>query len=75
MYWQTLALIGKPLCSCPVLLSFEGSFIIRFLLFINSGTIPCLVQLLGVFFIPESPRWLVSYSKFYFEVVWKVAFG
>jgi hypothetical protein len=25
-----------------------------------SGIIPCLVHLLGLFLIPESPRWLVS---------------
>ncbi|KAA8545056.1 hypothetical protein F0562_019845 [Nyssa sinensis] len=27
------------------------------------GTIPCLVQVVGVFFIPESPRWLAKYGK------------
>lgn len=24
-----------------------------------SGTIPCLIQIVGLFFVPESPRWLV----------------
>ncbi|KAA8545055.1 hypothetical protein F0562_019846 [Nyssa sinensis] len=27
------------------------------------GTIPCLVQVIGVFFIPESPRWLAKCGK------------
>lgn len=26
------------------------------------GTIPCLVQLVGLFFIPESPRWLAKFG-------------
>ncbi|XP_050252618.1 sugar transporter ERD6-like 5 isoform X3 [Quercus robur] len=62
--WRTLALIGKLPCSCPVFLSFEGSFIIRLLLFFfNLGTILCLVQLLGLFFSPESPRWLAKIGQ------------
>jgi hypothetical protein len=35
---------------------------LAFSLFI-SGTIPCLAQLLSLSFIPESPRWLVSYTQ------------
>ncbi|XP_057807735.1 sugar transporter ERD6-like 5 isoform X3 [Salvia miltiorrhiza] len=28
-----------------------------------SGTIPCLIQLVGLFFVPESPRWLAKVGK------------
>ncbi|ESR46452.1 hypothetical protein CICLE_v10003870mg, partial [Citrus x clementina] len=28
-----------------------------------SGVIPCVLQLIGLFFIPESPRWLVKIGK------------
>lgn len=66
--WRALALIGKFLALSTVFFLYEGSFLIRVVLFyFISGTIPCLVQLLGIFFIPESPRWLVSFY-YYFDV-------
>ena len=33
---------------------------IFFFFFFLPGAIPCLLSLFGLFFIPESPRWLVS---------------
>ncbi|KAH0994767.1 hypothetical protein GBA52_018631 [Prunus armeniaca] len=29
----------------------------------NSGTVPCVIQILGLFFIPESPRWLAKIGQ------------
>ncbi|XP_059652554.1 sugar transporter ERD6-like 5 [Cornus florida] len=44
------------------LVFFVGNFITwRFLALI--GIVPCLVQVVGLFFIPESPRWLAMIGK------------
>lgn len=58
--WRTLALIGNfsPLFSCRKLNIVALSTSFWWILF--AGTIPSLVQLVSLFFIPESPRWLVS---------------
>jgi len=29
--------------------------------------IPCVVQMMGLFVIPESPRWLVRYPSTYYK--------
>jgi SP family facilitated glucose transporter-like MFS transporter 8 len=31
------------------------------------GMIPCVVQMMGLFVIPESPRWLVRYPSTYYK--------
>ncbi|KAK0580512.1 hypothetical protein LWI29_002811 [Acer saccharum] len=40
--------------------SFVAGTILTWRLLALTGIIPCLVQLLGLFFIPESPRWLAK---------------
>ena len=61
--WRTLALIGNLFLG-PLLVtklwSSEGKSVKTIKLVSFSGTTPCLVQLMGLFFVPESPRWLVG---------------
>ncbi|XP_039032295.1 sugar transporter ESL1-like [Hibiscus syriacus] len=70
--------------------SLWGSFVssnmikqkIVFYLFCSSGAIPCVVQIIGLFSIPESPRWLAKYGRekefeaslkqLLSEVIWKL---
>lgn len=44
------------------LMFFTGNFVAWRLLALV-GTIPCLVQVIGLFFIPESPRWLANIGQ------------
>lgn len=61
--WRILALLGTSSSFVMSgtfwrLLDFKSLKICMF-----SGVLPCLVQLLALPFIPESPRWLVSSSE------------
>lgn len=63
--WRTLALIGTLFIApsmCKFNFKMSSSRRINFYLnlFLFSGATPCLVQIVGLFFVPESPRWLVS---------------
>ncbi|XP_027163432.1 sugar transporter ERD6-like 5 isoform X2 [Coffea eugenioides] len=44
-----------------VMFSFGNIIPWRFLALI--GTIPCIIQLIGLFFVPESPRWLANVGR------------
>ncbi|CAI9102339.1 OLC1v1000595C1 [Oldenlandia corymbosa var. corymbosa] len=48
-------------CGVSVMYTIGNFMSWRLLAFI--GTIPCLLQLLGLFFIPESPRWLAKLNR------------
>jgi len=51
-------------CLSSLLLCFirftMGNRITSLSMILSSGCIPCVLQIFGLFFIPESPRWLVS---------------
>ncbi|KAK7831509.1 sugar transporter erd6-like 5 [Quercus suber] len=60
--WRTLAIIGRFVCT--LYLQTNGSFLCNgFHIFSSSGSIPCILMFLGLFLIPESPRWLVKIGK------------
>ncbi|KAJ9564712.1 hypothetical protein OSB04_000678, partial [Centaurea solstitialis] len=61
--WRTLALIGKFLLKLNDFLKFRKRFNYSNRLYVLAGTIPCLLQILGLFFIPESPRWLAKIGR------------
>jgi SP family facilitated glucose transporter-like MFS transporter 8 len=61
--WRVLAVIGKKFLSGFLLTIFLKKSLHQLAFFFISGTIPCLAQLLSLYFIPESPRWLVSFSQ------------
>lgn len=59
--WRTLALIGNILLSGVLFTKQNQVFDVILILFVSiSGIVPCLIQLLSLPFIPDSPRWLVS---------------
>ena len=64
--WRTLALTGN-LQSYRICHSFEIPNLLKVSIIYRTdwwvlfeGLVPCLVLLIGLFFVPESPRWLVS---------------
>ncbi|XP_050252619.1 sugar transporter ERD6-like 5 isoform X4 [Quercus robur] len=57
--------VHQLMICCGVSLTYLIGAFVKWRTLALIGTILCLVQLLGLFFSPESPRWLVSYSKFY----------
>ncbi|XP_057807736.1 sugar transporter ERD6-like 5 isoform X4 [Salvia miltiorrhiza] len=48
---------------CGVSVMFLIGNVITWRLLALTGTIPCLIQLVGLFFVPESPRWLAKVGK------------
>ena len=57
--WRTLALFGIDFSLHKFNQKLNSKKINSIQIILFSGAIPSLVQLVGLFFIPESPRWLV----------------
>ncbi|KAK3193940.1 hypothetical protein Dsin_025250 [Dipteronia sinensis] len=55
-----LATLNQLMIVIGVSVSFVAGTMLTWRLLALTGIIPCLVQLLGLFFIPESPRWLAK---------------
>ncbi|XP_058090506.1 sugar transporter ERD6-like 5 isoform X1 [Magnolia sinica] len=55
--------VNQLMICCGVSLTFLLGTVVRWRILALIGIIPCLVQLLGLFFIPESPRWLAKMGK------------
>ncbi|XP_021650353.2 sugar transporter ESL1 [Hevea brasiliensis] len=54
---------SQMLTSCGFALSYCVGNIISWRTLALFGAIPCVVQLAGLFFIPESPRWLAKHGR------------
>ncbi|XP_021742847.1 sugar transporter ERD6-like 5 [Chenopodium quinoa] len=58
-----LGLLHQFLMCCGIAAAFLVGLITSWRSLALMGTIPCMIQILGIFFIPESPRWLVTASS------------
>ncbi|TKY61453.1 Sugar transporter ERD6 5 [Spatholobus suberectus] len=54
--------VHQLMICCGVSLTYLIGAFLNWRILAIIGTIPCLVQLLGLFFIPESPRWLAKFG-------------
>ncbi|KAK4739184.1 hypothetical protein R3W88_002881 [Solanum pinnatisectum] len=52
--------VNQLMICCGASLMYVVGVIINWRLLAVIGAIPCIIQLLGLFFIPESPRWLAK---------------
>ncbi|KAK7284314.1 hypothetical protein RJT34_19059 [Clitoria ternatea] len=55
--------VHQLMICCGVSLTYLIGAFLNWRILALIGTIPCLVQLLGLFFIPESPRWLAKFGS------------
>ncbi|CAO2836787.1 unnamed protein product [Amaranthus hypochondriacus] len=55
-------LIFQLMLSSGITLMYTVGLIIRWRILALIGIIPCIIQLCGLWFIPESPRWLVKFG-------------
>ncbi|KAL2942221.1 Sugar transporter ERD6-like 5 [Bienertia sinuspersici] len=58
-----LVLLHQLILCCGIATAFTVGNLTSWHTLAFIGTIPCMIQLLGLFFIPESPRWLVTHSS------------
>lgn len=56
-------LLHQLMSSCGIALAYIVGLVTTWRSLALIGSIPCLVQFLGIFFIPESPRWLVKIGR------------
>ncbi|KAF7805148.1 sugar transporter ERD6-like 5 isoform X1 [Senna tora] len=55
--------VHQLMICCGVSFTYLFGAILNWRILALIGTIPCIVQLLGLYFIPESPRWLASNGR------------
>ncbi|GMH07771.1 hypothetical protein Nepgr_009611 [Nepenthes gracilis] len=55
--------VHQLMICCGVSVMYLIGTVVEWRILALSGTIPCLIQLLGLFFIPESPRWLAKNGR------------
>ncbi|KAH6784881.1 Major facilitator superfamily protein [Perilla frutescens var. hirtella] len=55
--------VNQLMICCGVSVMYLVGNVITWRLLALIGTIPCLIQLVGLFFVPESPRWLAKVGR------------
>ncbi|KAL8496045.1 hypothetical protein ACS0TY_019957 [Phlomoides rotata] len=55
--------VNQLMISCGISIMFLVGNVITWRLLALIGIIPCVIQLLGLFFIPESPRWMAMIGQ------------